>query len=213
MIRSLLAFFAFIGVAFAQAPLPERVADAIREGALLPMDAEVKVLTMTRVVGEVEAVELVRFDRRTGNYEAIISHRGNQAKIKGRASVSVPVVVASRTLRRDHVIGPADLEVRNVSIAQVPADAFSMVEDAVGMSVKRSLVAGRPVREDDVGAPIVLRKNEAVEIVYERKGMVLSARGRALDEGAVGDAVRVVTDGQEQVVMGEVAGPGVVAIR
>lgn len=213
MIRSLLALFVFIGTAFAQAPLPERVADAIREGALLPYGAEVKVLTMTRVAGAVETVDLVHFDRRTGNYEALISHRGNQAKIRGRASVSVPVVVASRTLRRDHIVEPGDLELRNVSIAQVPADAFALPEDAVGMAVRRSLVAGRPVSENDVGAPVVLRKNEAIEIVYQRKGMTLSARGRALDEGAVGDAVRVVTDGQEQVVVGEVAGPGLVTIR
>lgn len=213
MIRTLLIICLAFGTALAQTPFERRVAEAIRDQSLLAESADIDIIAMTPVAGAVQTIEIERFDRRSGHFEATIAHGSNRARISGRARVSVPVVVARDTLRRDHRITAADLDLRHVSIAQVPATAFSSLDEVVGAAVRRSLPAGRPVRQEDVGPPIVLDKNALIEIVYETPGMVLSASGRALDEGAVGDAVRVKPEGQGKIVIGEVAGPGRVVVR
>lgn len=204
--------FAF-GSAFAELPLSQRVADEIRAYALLPDAADVRIMQMTPVRGAVEAIEISRYDRLTGQFQAVIGYGERRAAISGRAGVTVPVVVASRTLRRGAMIEASDVEIRQVSVAQVPASSYLITEDVVGTSARRSLAAGRPIREDDVGLPIIMRKNEAIEIVYETQAMTLVARGRALDEGARGDFIRVVTDGQGLTVSGEIAAPGRVVVR
>ncbi|NNU17425.1 flagellar basal body P-ring formation protein FlgA [Parvularcula sp. ZS-1/3] len=213
MIRLFLVIFAAFGSAFAQAPLTERVGDAIRSAALLPDAADVRLLSMTPVRGAVEQVEITNFDRRSGRFEAVIANGPRKAQISGRAAVTLPVVVAARNLGRDHTLAAGDLEVRHVPIQQVPSTAYNEPQEAFGMAVRRSLAAGRPVRQEDLGQPLIIRKNEVIEITYETAGMVLSARGRSLDEGARGDFIRVVTEGQGRTVSAEIVAPGRVVVR
>jgi flagella basal body P-ring formation protein FlgA len=213
MIRLLVILTALWGSAFAAEPLEARVADALKISAGLPQDAEVAVRRMTPVRGAVETIRITRFDQRTGRFEAEIAHGAVSATISGSAAVTVPVVVAKATLRRGHVIDENDLQIAYLPTTQVPEGAFILPEDLVGAAVRRSLAGGRPVRESDIGRPMVVQQNAAIEIVYETAGMELSARGRALDEGAVGDSIRVVLDGQGNIVRAEVAGPSRVLVR
>lgn len=213
MLRLFACLGLFLGIAAASGPLEQRVAAELRQSSLLPAAAQIRIVAMTPVRGRVETVTLSRFDPRTGYFDARIAAGANEAMISGRAEVTVPVVVASATMRRDHEITASDVELRHVPLKQVPATAYSLPEDVVGKAVRRSLPAGRPIREDDVGAPIVMRKNAAIEVVYDVPGMVLSMRGRALEEGAIGDSIRVVSDGQGSVVIGEITAPGRVVVQ
>lgn len=213
MMRLLILLSLVMSSAAAQIPLPQRVAEELRSYALLPDDAEIRMLHITPVRGAVETVSITRYNRNTGHFEANIAHGSNQASISGRASVSIPVVVASQTLRRDHVITAADVEIRQISVAQIPSNAFLFEEEVIGSSVRRSLGGGRPIRPTDIGLPIIVRKNEAIEIIYETNAMTLVARGRALQEGARGDFISIVTDGQGLTVTGEVTQPGRVVVR
>jgi flagella basal body P-ring formation protein FlgA len=213
LLASILALFLCFGPAAAEVPLVQKVEEAVRRSALLPHDAEIRISELTPVRGRVETVEVTRFDRRTGRFDAVIAHGAASARISGRAVVSVPVVAAVRTLRRGHTLSPEDLELRYVPLGQVPGEAFVLPEELEGFAVRRSLPAGRPIRAQDVGAPLVVAKNAAVEIVYDRGGVTLLSMGRALDEGAVGDLVRVQASGQDRQVSAEIVAPGRVVIR
>ena len=213
MIRFILSALIFVtGFAFAQTPFELQVADAIREDTLLPENASIRIVEMTPVRGRVETVDITSFEQRSGRFTATIAFGENRKPIQGQAVVSLPVVVARTTVQRNHVLERDDLELRFVSLSQVPASAFTAPEDLEGMSVRRSLAAGRPIKEDDVGRPIVMKKNATIEIVYERSGIFLQARGRSLQEGAMGDNIRIVAEGGN-IVLGEVAGPSRVVVR
>ncbi|MEE4208124.1 MAG: flagellar basal body P-ring formation chaperone FlgA [Parvularcula sp.] len=212
--HTLLCLFAVFGIAFAaEGALDTRIAAALRETSLLPLDAEITVSRLTPVRGAVETVEISRFDPQTGFFEAIIGHGQNRKTIDGRAEVLVPVVVARHLLRREEPISMDDLELRRVPIHQVPPSAFIVAADLEGMAVRRSLPAGRPIRQDDVGAPVIMRKNAAITIAYARAGLELTASGRALDEGAVGESIRVMMDSGGTIVRGEVVAPNKVTVH
>ncbi|MCQ8185517.1 flagellar basal body P-ring formation chaperone FlgA [Parvularcula maris] len=213
LVASITALLLFFGQAAAEVPLVQKVEEAVRRSALLSDDAEVRIAEITPVRGRVETVEVTRFDRRTGRFDARIALGATSARISGRAVVSVPVVAAVRTLRRGHTLGLDDLELRYVPLGQVPGEVFILPEDLEGFAVRRSLAAGRPIRAQDVGAPLVVAKNAAVEIIYDRSGVTLSSMGRALDEGAIGDLVRVQAKGQDRQVSAEIVAPGRVIIR
>jgi flagella basal body P-ring formation protein FlgA len=216
MIRTLLlSVLAALGVASAATGggLDMRVAEALRAASLLPYDAQITISRLTPVRGAVETVEIARFDPKTGYFDAIIGHGQVRKTIEGRADVRIPVVVARQILRREQPITMSDLEVRHVPMAQVPPTAYTVPQDLEGLAVRRSLPAGRPIRQDDVGAPVVMRKNAAITLIYEKAGLELTASGRALDEGAVGGNVRVMLDSGGTIVRGEVAAPNRVLVH
>ncbi|MEM0928840.1 MAG: flagellar basal body P-ring formation chaperone FlgA [Pseudomonadota bacterium] len=214
MIRLLTLALTFLMISgFAPAPLEMRVLDALRISSVLPADADIRLVTMTQVRGAVETIEISSFDPHTGRFTAIIGHGSNRKGISGRASVTVPVVVTRAGVRRDHTLTASDLEVRHVPYSQVPATAFAAVADLEGYAVRRSMPAGRPIRDEDVGAPRVLNKNDSVEIVYRSGGLELSVRGRALEDGGRGDVIRVAAQGGGDIVSAEITGPGVVVVR
>ncbi|MEM9809907.1 MAG: flagellar basal body P-ring formation chaperone FlgA [Pseudomonadota bacterium] len=172
MIRSLLLSFVFVLVGgFTAAPLGPRIVDALRDASALPSAADIRLVSMPQVRGAVETVEITNFNPRSGRFDAVIGHGQNRMAIKGRAAVTVPVVVASAALRRNHLITASDVELRQLPLSQVPAASFSTLADLEGSAARRSLPAGRPIRDEDVGRPHVLQKNAAITIVYQSGGL------------------------------------------
>ena len=58
----------------------------------------------------------------------------------------------------------------------------------------------------------VVARNEAVTIVYEVPGILLTVRGKALEAGAVGDLINVLNIQSNRTVQAAVIGPGQVVI-
>jgi flagella basal body P-ring formation protein FlgA len=61
--------------------------------------------------------------------------------------------------------------------------------------------------------PEIVQRNEAVTIVYEAPGLVLTMRGKALDPGAEGDVISVLNSQSNRTVQGTIAGPARVLVR
>ena len=53
------------------------------------------------------------------------------------------------------------------------------------------LHAGEALRADDVRHPIVVTKGQTVTMMFDAPGVELTAMGRAMSEGGVGDTVTV----------------------
>jgi flagella basal body P-ring formation protein FlgA len=61
--------------------------------------------------------------------------------------------------------------------------------------------------------PDLVQRSEAVTLVYEVPGIVLTLRGKAIDSGAEGDTISVMNEQTKRIVQGTIVGPGRVAIR
>jgi flagella basal body P-ring formation protein FlgA len=71
---------------------------------------------------------------------------------------------------------------------------------------------GEPVRASEVQRPVVVPKGGLVTLVLTTSGMQLTARGRALEDGGEGDAIRVANAQSHTLVEGIVSGAGRVTI-
>ncbi len=65
-------------------------------------------------------------------------------------------------------------------------------ERFVGLALKRYKPAGALITEADVGKPLAVARNAPVRIEFQRGPLSITAEGRALAAGAVGDVVRVM---------------------
>src|SRR3546814_18103996 len=76
-------------------------------------------------------------------------------------------------------------------IDQVDRAALLDPEKIVGMSPRRVLIEGRPIRVGDVRPPILVPRGSIVTIMFSTGAMTLTARGKAAEDGAEGDTIRV----------------------
>ncbi|WP_045388747.1 flagellar basal body P-ring formation chaperone FlgA [Falsirhodobacter sp. alg1] len=117
-------------------------------------------------------------------------------------------VVATRTLRAESVIGPAD-------VTMVAGDVAGSLDDsllAVGMETRVTLYAGRPVLAADLGAPAIIDRNQLVALSYRNGALMIVTEGRALGRGGVGDVIRVMNLQSRATVTGRIAEDGQVVV-
>jgi flagella basal body P-ring formation protein FlgA len=128
------------------------------------------------------------------------------------AETTVEVPVLARALGLGDVIAESDIAWVTLPFAKVPRNAITDASDLVGMSPKRLVKPGAPVRDGDVAPPIVVPRNATVVLVFATANLTLTAKGKALENGAVGDRVRVENLQSEIVVEGLVQADGTVAV-
>lgn len=182
-------------------------------GPTVPADARVSLTLGVPFKGTVEAVRDIAHDPRTGTFRAVVSSDGRPVELSGRVTIEVEMPVPVRRIRPGEVIEVADLTTLRMPLERVGAGFVTTADSLVGMSPRRQMPAGRLVHVGSVGAPIVVQRNRPVTLVFEDGALLLAARGRALQEGGVGDVVRVMNVGSNTVVTGTITGAQTVSVN
>lgn len=156
-------------------------------------------------------------DARTGRFSAtLVAPAEGPARrsigLSGQAHRMALVPVPTRRVSRGDVLDEADLTWAKLRERALPLNALDEPEDLIGMEARRALQPGEPVRRGDVEAPILVERRQLVMLRLETATMVLTTQGKALEDGALGESVRVENPQSGRVIDGVVSGPGQVAI-
>ena len=157
-------------------------------------------------------------DRSSGRFDVAFDLPGSAAaqrlklRYTGLVAETMEIVAPVRAIVRGEVIRAGDLVSERRPKAAIGANAFSKPEQVVGFAARGALRAGQPLRSADLMKPEIVRQNEAVTILYEAPGLVLSVRGKAIESGAEGDIVSVLNVQSKRTVQGTVIGPGRVSV-
>ncbi len=117
-----------------------------------------------------------------------------QAEVSGQIERVVAVPALSQNLKNGDIIGPRDISWVEIPVRGLQPDLVMKEEDILGMTPRRIAMAGKPLRTADIVSPRLVSRGDDVTIVYESGPLVLTAGGRALQDGGKGDMVRVVND-------------------
>ena len=118
------------------------------------------------------------------------------------------VVVPAHDILRGQTIADGDLVYQMVTSAQ--SGVVVSMNDLDGMEARRVLHAGETVRADDVRRPVVVTKGSLVTMTFEAPGIMLTATGKAMSEGGIGDTVTIVNPVSYRQIVCTVTGPGMV---
>jgi flagella basal body P-ring formation protein FlgA len=118
------------------------------------------------------------------------------------------VPVPTRAIGRGETIQAEDLEWVQLKDSRIGTSVVVEASQLVGHAVRSPLRPGAPVRATQIRKPVAVAKGSLVLLVLERQGMALSARARALEDGGVGETIRVSNLQSSTVVEGTVTGPG-----
>jgi flagella basal body P-ring formation protein FlgA len=122
----------------------------------------------------------------------------------------VRIVVPAREIARGETISEADLTYANVAGSALMSGTVTSFGALTGMQTRRMLHTGEVVRADDVRHPIVVTKGQTVTMTFDAPGVNLSAVGRAMSEGGIGDTVTVQNPASFRMINGVVTAAGTV---
>ncbi|MBS1183800.1 MAG: flagellar basal body P-ring biosynthesis protein FlgA [Proteobacteria bacterium] len=132
--------------------------------------------------------------------------------LAGRAIETIAVPVLSRPVDRRDVIHASDVTIARIDKRRVPGTSAIDASELVNMAAKRPLRAGEVIATADIEPPRVVLRGDLVTLQYLRPGLTLSARGRALGDGAKGDIVSVLNEQSKRTIQGVVTSSGTIEV-
>lgn len=119
------------------------------------------------------------------------------AYLQARVTVVADYLVAARPLRAGQVLGPADLGQRRGDLTALSDNLLTDPTQATGHHTRIAVAAGSPLRGDMLRVPHAVRQGQTVRVLGVGAGFRVASEGRAMNNAAPGERVRVrLADGQ-----------------
>jgi len=201
----------------------QQVKDALRD--YLGTDKEMEIafdvgdtnLVLPTNVPATLAVQDVRFDPTSQRFAAqlIVPASGPtliSRLVAGSVYETVQLPVLARSVAPGEVIQLPDLDWMAIRIDRVAANAVTDPKQLVGMTARRPLRSGQMLRMSDVTMAPAIHRGSMVTLMVQTENMTLTAQGRALEDAAIGQPIRVINMMSNKPLTGVVKDPTTVAI-
>jgi flagella basal body P-ring formation protein FlgA len=130
--------------------------------------------------------------------------------VPATAETGVRIVVPARDIARGQTISEGDLTYATVSGNALMTGTVTNIAAVKDMEARRLLHAGETLRADDVRHPIVVTKGQTITMLFRAPGVELTAMGRAMGEGGIGDTITVQNPSSYRMISGVVSAPGTI---
>ena len=214
----------FCGLLFFVAPLQAQAGKTSLEGqitALLnkdqdsPITRSVTVLTSPKQLAELCAtprLSLSGNDSRLSGNRSVIAQCGKQKKfIQVNIQAEGTWWTASRAIKPGSLIQADDITAQSGTMARLPSGVLFRKDDIVGQITTRAINTGQPIVENYLRKRWKVTAGQEVDLLAVGTGFQIRTRGKALDNAALNEALRVRTI-TGQIVTGKVTAEGKVGI-
>ena len=111
-----------------------------------------------------------------------------------------------RNIAAGEIVQAADLVWSDAAVAG--ADAPGDPDRLIGQAARRPLRAGAPVQRGDLASPVVVHRDETIEVAFSAPGLALTLQGKALKDAAVGEPLQVLNPVSKKVIEAVASAPG-----
>ena len=192
-----------------------------RQGSTRPIEVVLdnrlqQILLPTNVHPAVSVSSLV-IDPRTNRFNATLAAAADSPEeitvtVAGRFHELIEIPVASHRLKRGEVIEEDDMEWMLVRAESVSRNTLSDPNEIVGMSARRSLAPHMPLSSNEIEKPTIVAKGSLVTITLRTPSMLITAKGKAMDNGVMGETIRVQNTKSRLIIDATVNGPDAVVV-
>jgi len=139
---------------------------------------------------------------------------GGERRMEIRAVVTslreIPVLIADKP--NGAIIREDDITWTTVDAKRINRTMITDIADLVGKAPRRRLQAGRPLRQSDVERPVLVERGGHVTMIVAHGPLRLTALGKAMEDGARNDVIRLTNTASGRIVEARVTGAGAVEV-
>ncbi|MEZ5815113.1 MAG: flagellar basal body P-ring formation chaperone FlgA [Alphaproteobacteria bacterium] len=134
-------------------------------------------------------------------------------KVRGSVQRLTTLPVLRGTIQNGDIIGMDDLDFIDMRSEFIQHDMVMDADALIGMTARRILHAGEPVKSNEVQPPQIVKRGELITMVFKNGALSLTAKGKALESGARGEMIRVVNTDSSKTLQARVTGQKEVAVQ
>lgn len=157
----------------------------------------------------------ITYDARSTRFTATVrapAGEGAGQRLTGTFAPMVDVPVPANPISAGTVLRENDLVINRLRADQKIGQVVTDMNRLIGKTAKRALPVGAPIRPTDLVSTVLVTKNHIVNVQVVGGPLNLIMQGKALDDGAEGDMVRVLNTRSNKTVQGTVTGAGTVSV-
>jgi flagella basal body P-ring formation protein FlgA len=157
------------------------------------------------------------YDARYKRFSATVEVPANspsatRLRITGRVFQTVDVPVVARQINRGDVITERDVSWAKVREDMVRRDTATDLGQLVGLTPRQSIRPGQAVSVSELQKPVAVMRGALVTIVLRSGAMSLSTQGHAIEQGSVGEVIRVTNSQSNLTVEAKIEGTNLVSV-
>jgi flagellar basal body P-ring formation protein FlgA len=122
------------------------------------------------------------------------------------------IFVLNGSFSRGHVLIESDIYKIRKDLSKLPFGYITNTSDVIGKQLKRHMQVGRVLTPSHLRNPLVIKRGEIVALQRKTSGFMVSMKGKAMMDGAIGDRIRVKNSSSKRIIEGQVAKAGLVII-
>ena len=111
--------------------------------------------------------------------------------VSGSIERLIKIPVLRTPLRNGMIIGRNDIEWIDIPESNLQHNTLFKEEDVIGLTPRRIAYAGKPILAKELQRPQIVSRGETVTIYFKEGPLVLTAKGKSLQNGAKGDLIRI----------------------
>lgn len=111
--------------------------------------------------------------------------------MSGRYQVMVRLPVLARTASGSQIIGKDDIVYMDFPEHLQRGGIITNAKELIGQAVRRTITAARPIRSNEISAPVLVKNKSIVQMNYQAANMHITTTGQALTDGAKGDIINI----------------------
>lgn len=168
-------------------------------------------LTNHNEIGDFEVLD-IKYGQQNGKIQVHIINDGQPQVISGLFSVLMQVPVLKNAGYKGQLIQEQD-----VQLLQVPERAlrYNSIRDQqflVGKELKNNYPANKPLYNKDLRTAQIIKKGAMVTMHFAKRNLHIETKGTALEDGGLGEHIRVKNVNSGKVVQAKIATAGAVVI-
>ena len=136
-----------------------------------------------------------------------------KVSISGVVDHMIEVPVLNTTLQNGDVIGENDIRMVRISSDDLQHGSIMKTDDMIGLTPRRIAHAGKFIQRGTLEKPQLVERGDVIVINYLQGPLTLTAKGKALQSGAIGDVIRITNAASAKTISASVTGSKEVVVR
>lgn len=174
--------------------------------------------TLPTNVDATVAIQGLNFDSSSNRFLAILVVPATgpalyTQQVVGTVYEKMQVPVLKHAVSAGNTVQAADIDWTSTRVDQLAMNAVTDEQQMIGRIAKRPLRPGQILRATDLINEPTVHKNNLITIAVQTADMSLTVRGKALEDGAIGQTIRVVNTNTNKQLVGVVKDAGTVIIQ